>query len=58
MKSLVQKQAFFFGSMGRASIVLAVLVVMVGCGYHPKGMGLTAPRGVHTIAVTVLENRT
>lgn len=58
MKSLVQQQAFIFESMGRVSLVFAVLVIMGGCGYHLKGMGLTAPRGVHTIAVTVLENRT
>ena len=58
MKSLVQKQAVRCRNIGRASIVLAVLVVMVGCGYHPKGMGLTAPPGVRTIAVNVLENRT
>ncbi|MCK4729610.1 MAG: hypothetical protein KAT27_11840, partial [Desulfobacterales bacterium] len=29
-----------------------------GCGYHFKGTGLTAPVGVRTIAITVLENRT
>lgn len=58
MKSLVQRQAVRLRNIGRASIVLAVLVVMVGCGYQLKGMGLTAPPGVHTIAVTVLENRT
>jgi len=58
MKSLAHKQAVWLRNIGRASIVLAVLVVMVGCGYHPKGMGLAAPAGVHAIAVTVLENRT
>jgi outer membrane lipopolysaccharide assembly protein LptE/RlpB len=55
---LTQTQAVRLHDIGRASLALAVLVVMVGCGYHSKGMGLTAPPGVRTIAVTVLENRT
>lgn len=38
--------------------VLAVLAVLYGCGYHFKGMGLAAPEGVQTIAVTMLKNRT
>jgi len=37
---------------------LIVLVALAGCGYHFKGTGLTAPVGVRTIAITVLENRT
>lgn len=58
MNSLIQKQDIRLKDVGRASLALAVLVVLAGCGYHPKGMGLTAPPGVRTIAVTVLENRT
>lgn len=58
MNSLIQKQDIRLRDVGRVSLALAVLVVLAGCGYHPKGMGLTAPAGVHTIAVTVLENRT
>ncbi len=44
--------------IGKATAVLFVLVAAAGCGYHFKGMGLMAPEGVHTIAITVLENRT
>jgi outer membrane lipopolysaccharide assembly protein LptE/RlpB len=58
MNSLIQKQDIRLKDVGRASLALAVFVVLAGCGYHPKGMGLTAPPGVRTIAVTVLENRT
>ncbi len=42
----------------KATTVLVALAVLGGCGYHFKGMGLTAPVGVRTVAVTVLENRT
>jgi outer membrane lipopolysaccharide assembly protein LptE/RlpB len=58
MNSLIQKRDIRLRMAGRTGLALAVLVVLAGCGYHPKGMGLTAPAGVHTIAVTVLENRT
>ncbi len=58
MSSLTQTQAVRFHDIGRASLALAVLVVLLGCGYHLKGMGLNAPPGVNTIAVTVLENKT
>jgi outer membrane lipopolysaccharide assembly protein LptE/RlpB len=58
MSSLSQTQAVRLHDIGRASLALAVLVVLLGCGYHLKGMGLGAPPGVGTIAVTVLENKT
>ncbi len=29
-----------------------------GCGYHFKGAGLQAPKGVETIAIPMLENKT
>ena len=58
MSSLTKTQAVRLHDIGRASLALAVLVVLLGCGYHLKGMGLSAPQGVDTIAVTVLENKT
>jgi outer membrane lipopolysaccharide assembly protein LptE/RlpB len=33
-------------------------MILAACGYHLTGAGLTAPGGVSTIAITVLENRT
>ncbi len=42
----------------RATVALVVFAALAGCGYHFKGTGLTAPVGVRTIAITVLENRT
>ena len=47
-----------FKEIGKAIAVLVVFVAAAGCGYHFEGMGLTAPEGVRTIAVTVLDNRT
>jgi TolB-like protein len=44
--------------MGRTILTLMALMPLVGCGYHFKGAGLTAPSGVQTIAVTVFENKT
>ncbi|MCK4388979.1 MAG: hypothetical protein KAV83_01920 [Desulfobacterales bacterium] len=44
--------------LARAIAALVVLVALAACGYQFKGMGLTPPAGVHTIAITVLENRT
>lgn len=44
--------------IGKATAAAVVFVAAAACGYHLKGMGLMAPEGVHTIAVTVLENRT
>ena len=58
MSSLTQTQAVRLHDIGRASLAITVLVVLLGCGYHLKGMGLSAPPGVGTIAVTVLENKT
>ncbi len=58
MNALAQKQDVRLRMAGRAGLALAVLLVLAGCGYQLKGMGLTAPPGVHTIAVSVLENRT
>ena len=58
MSSLTRTQAVRLHDIGRASLALAVLVVLAGCGYHLKGMGLRGPPGVDTIAVTVLGNRT
>jgi outer membrane lipopolysaccharide assembly protein LptE/RlpB len=41
------------------AVTVAVLLATLGaCGYHVKGSGFSAPEGVHTIAVTLLENRT
>ena len=42
----------------KVRITLIALIAMAGCGYHFEGMGLKAPEGVRTIAITVLENRT
>jgi len=39
-------------------VTMVVLVALSGCGYHFKGVGLTAPEGVRTIAITLFENRT
>ena len=47
-----------FKEIVKAIASLVVFVVAAGCGYHFEGMGLTAPEGVRTIAVTVLDNRT
>ena len=47
-----------FKEIGKAIVALVVFVALAGCGYHFEGMGLTAPEGVRTIAVTVLDNRT
>ena len=47
-----------FKEIGKAIATLVVLVAAAGCGYHFEGMGLTAPKGVRTIAITVLDNRT
>ena len=33
-------------------------IVLVGCGYHFKGMGLQAPEGVQTIIIPMMENKT
>ena len=50
----------FLAARGTAktAISLVVFVALAGCGYQFKGMGLMAPEGVRTIAITVLENRT
>ena len=48
----------YLRGVGRIIVVLAVLVAFTACGYQFKGMGLEAPEGVRTIAITVLENRT
>lgn len=42
----------------KLALALVVLLAASGCGYSFKAVGLTAPEGVRTIAVTVLENRT
>ncbi len=47
-----------FKEIGKAIAALVVFVAAAGCGYHFAGMGLTAPEGVRTIAITVLDNRT
>ncbi len=47
-----------FNEIGKAIAALVIFVVAAGCGYHFAGMGLTAPEGVRTIAITVLDNRT
>ena len=47
-----------FNEIGKAIAALVVIVAAAGCGYHFEGMGLTAPEGVRTIAITVLDNRT
>ena len=48
-----------FKEIGKAIVALVVFVAAAGgCGYHFEGMGLTAPKGVRTIAITVLDNRT
>jgi outer membrane lipopolysaccharide assembly protein LptE/RlpB len=47
--------------LGRTKTITTALVLLwalAACGYHLKGSGLSAPEGVQTIAVTLLENRT
>ena len=51
-------QLIGFREMGGTILTLMALMPLIGCGYHFKGAGLTAPEGVQTIAVTVLENKT
>ena len=58
MTNLMEKQIMHVKEIRRAIVVLAVFVVLAGCGYDFKGAGLTAPVDVRTIAVTILENRT
>ena len=47
-----------FKEIGKALAALVFFVAVSGCGYHFEGMGLKAPEGVRTIAITVLDNRT
>ena len=58
MTNLTQRQRIYFKATRKATISLIALVAIAGCGYHFEGMGLMAPEGVRTIAVTVLENMT
>ena len=44
--------------VGRAVAIMLFLVALGACGYHLKRSGFSAPEGVHTIAVTLLENQT
>ena len=52
------KRPGFHLSLREAAVVLMALMALDGCGYHLKGAGLTAPSGVQTIAVAILQNRT
>jgi outer membrane lipopolysaccharide assembly protein LptE/RlpB len=42
----------------RNGIVLAVAILLSGCGYHVGGKGSALPPTIHTIAVPALVNRT
>jgi outer membrane lipopolysaccharide assembly protein LptE/RlpB len=46
------------GKISPAMFAIVLSVALTACGYHFKGAGLKAPEGVHTIAITMLENRT
>jgi outer membrane lipopolysaccharide assembly protein LptE/RlpB len=48
----------FLRKVSKATAALVAFAAVSGCGYNFKGAGLTAPAGVRTIAVTVLDNRT
>lgn len=48
----------YLGKIGQGIVALVLVMALTACGYHFKGAGLKAPEGVHTIAITVLENRT
>jgi len=54
----MENQSMNVEEITRATVALLVFVSLAGCGYHFKGMGLKAPEGVRTIAITVLGNRT
>lgn len=58
MTNLMEKLDVHLNRIMNAILALIFLFALVGCGYHFKGMGLTAPVGVRTIAITVLDNRT
>jgi outer membrane lipopolysaccharide assembly protein LptE/RlpB len=46
-----------FRDVVKTSVSVGVFLMLSACGYHFKA-GLSAPRGVDTVAVPVLENRT
>jgi outer membrane lipopolysaccharide assembly protein LptE/RlpB len=54
----MQRLDAHLNSITNAILALVFLSAMAGCGYHFEGMGLKAPEGIRTIAITVLENRT
>ncbi|RLB80232.1 MAG: hypothetical protein DRH17_12450 [Deltaproteobacteria bacterium] len=58
MKFLKEKKVVHVKETRRAVVAVFLALSLAGCGYHFKGAGLTAPAGVHTIAITVLENQT
>jgi outer membrane lipopolysaccharide assembly protein LptE/RlpB len=58
MSSAMKKLDVHLNRITNPILALVVLAVVTGCGYHFKGMGLKAPEGVRTIAITMLENRT
>lgn len=58
MTNLMEKLDVHLNRITNAILALVFLSALAGCGYHFAGMGLTAPEGVRTIAVTVLDNRT
>jgi len=58
MTNLMEKLYVHLNRITNAILALVFLSALAGCGYHFKGMGLTAPEGVSTVAITVLENRT
>lgn len=54
----MEKQSMHRKAIRNAIRGLVVLAAVTGCGYQFKGMGMQAPEGVRTIAITMLENRT
>lgn len=48
----------YLGKIGQGIVAMVLFMALAACGYHFTGAGLTAPGGVSTIAITVLENRT
>jgi outer membrane lipopolysaccharide assembly protein LptE/RlpB len=54
----MDKQNMHLKEIRWATVALLALAAFAACGYQFKGMGLSAPQGVQSIAIPVLENRT
>lgn len=55
---LLEKLSMYLGKIGQGIVAMVLFMALAACGYHFTGVGLKAPEGVSTIAITVLENRT